>query len=296
MKKLLALILAALLGIPACAFADTVVASFFPVRLLAEKLLRGCDDIVLTSLSDPQTGCLHDYTLTSGDLRKLTDADLFLINGAGMESFLEMVFDAFPSLPVADASEGIDLLPSESGETPMNAHVWLDPLQALQMCRNMAESLKAVFPDRAAVIEDNLALTAEELTSLDAELREGLSSLARRDIITFHEAFPYFARRYDLTVDAVIALEPDEALSAGTLAALMKQVVQLDYPPLFTEPQYPSLAAQVIHQETGAPIYELDPCVTPSEDSADIHYYEEIMRKNLAVLQEALGYTATERH
>ena len=81
MKKILSLLLTLLfLLLPVLAFSETVTASFFPVYLFAANLLEGTEGIELHSLAQPQTGCLHDYQLSSGDLKALSDSDVFLIN------------------------------------------------------------------------------------------------------------------------------------------------------------------------------------------------------------------------
>ena len=286
--RILSLILCLLL-LPVSAFAETVTASFFPIYLFASNLLSGVEGITLHSLASPDTGCLHDYQLSSGDLKALSSSDLFLINGAGMESFLSSVFEAFPDLPLVDASEGIELLPSESGETEFNAHIWLTPDNAVRMSENLARGLIKAFPDKEAAIQANLDNWTERLHALDLELEEGLKDLKRRDLLTFHEAFPYFAQRYGLQVLAVIAKEPDDALSTGELARLVSLVQKNNLPPLFTEPQYPALAAEVLSRETGAPLYKLDPCVTPPEGELPPDWYETVMRSNLSVLREALN-------
>ena len=96
MKKTLALLLALLL-LPGVGLGETVVTSFYPIWLLALDLTRGLDDVSVRNLAAPDTGCLHDYQLQTGDMKVLAEADVFLINGAGMESYLDRVFSAFPS-------------------------------------------------------------------------------------------------------------------------------------------------------------------------------------------------------
>ena len=290
MKKILSLLLTLLfLLLPVLAFSETVTASFFPVYLFAANLLEGTEGIELHSLAQPQTGCLHDYQLSSGDLKALSDSDVFLINGAGMEGFMSFVFEAFPNLPLIDASTGIDLLPSESGETEYNAHIWLTPANASRMVQNLSDGLCAAFPNAADTISANCSAYIERMDALDKELRDGLASLTRRDLLTFHEAFPYFARAYDLDIVAVIALEPEDPLSPAQLGNLVTLIRDHQLPPLFTEPQYPSLAAETLSRETGAPVYELNPCVTAPDGTLPLDWYEQIMRGNLAVLREALG-------
>ena len=288
-KMLAALLAALLLFTPALAAAETVVTSFYPIYLLALNLCADLPEVEVVNLAPPQTGCLHDVQLTAGDMRALAEADIFLVNGADMESYLTHVFDALPELPVADASAGVELLPSLTGETPFNPHIWLDAGNAMAMVRNLAEGLMAALPAQAERIAANRDAYLARLEALDAELREGLANVARRDIVTFHEAFPYFAKAYGLNVAAVVAKEPGDALSPRELAELIETERSLGNPPLFTEPQYADLAAQTVAAETGAAVYELDPCVTGPETDIPLTYYEDVMRANLAVLREALG-------
>ena len=298
MKKFIALLLAAMMLLPALASAETVVASFYPIHLFARNLLDGIDGVEVTSLAEPTSGCLHDYQLQTGDMKALARADVFLINGAGMEGYLEGVFEAFPALPVVDASQGVTLLEDcsdhghdEDGhdhDHAYNAHIWLDAENAALMVRNLAEGLIAALPQHADAIAANRDAYVARLTALDAELTAALSALPRKEIITFHEAFPYFAEAYGLHVAAVINRDPDDALSPRQLAELCKTVQALGAPPLFVEPQYEDMAAATISRETGAPLFTLDPIVTGPAD-APLTHYEDVMRQNLAVLLEALG-------
>lgn len=277
-------------ALSATAAAETAVTSFYPIWLLTLNLTHGIEDITVHNLAAPETGCLHDYQLTGGDLKALSTADLFLINGAGMESYLDTVFEAFPELAVADASEGIELMANPEGsETPYNAHIWLDPSKAIAMAANLAEAMSKAWPQHATAIASNLDALTERLTQLDTELAEGLSGLSRHDIVTFHEAFPYFAAAYGLNVAAVVNAEPGETLSPAALAGLIETVKALGNPPLFTEPQYSDLNARTIAAETGAPVFTLDPIVTGPTDPAEaLTYYDQVMRQNMNTLKEAL--------
>ena len=305
--KRIVCILLALLALPAASLAETVVTSFYPIYLFTLNLTDGIDGVEVHNLAAPGTGCLHDYQLQTGDMKKLAQADVFLINGAGMESFLPGVTDTFPSLPVVNASEGIDLLDAEvegvvidahdghdedenhdHDDGSYNAHVWLDAANAQIMVANLAEGLIAALPEHAEAIAANRDAYLIRLSALDEELTEGLADLPHRDIITFHEAFPYFAQAYGLNVAAVVNREPGDALSPARLAELVQVVRNLGAPPLFVEPQYDDMAARTLSAETGAPVYQLDPVVTGPEENIPLTYYEDIMRQNMTVLQEAL--------
>ena len=287
MKKIVALLLTLALCLPLCACAaqadtQTVVCSFYPIYIFTQNVLAGVSQANVTSLTPPTTGCLHDYQLLTSDMRSLSKASVLVVNGAGMESFLPDVKAQLPGLPVIDSSSGVELLEDEHG---VNAHIWLDVKNAIRMVWNIADGLKTVFPDSAALIGANADAYITRLDALDKELTEGLKSVSRTDIVTFHEAFPYFARAYGLNTLACVTLDPDEAPSPLELSRVIETVKKADNCPLFAEPGVDSQALKTIAAETGAPVYVLDPVTTGSGAPDD---YETKMRENLAVLQTAL--------
>ena len=120
MKKILSLLLAFLLLFPALAGAETIVTSFYPIWILALNLTDGLDGVEVV-LTEPVTGCLHDYYLLPSDKVTLSRADVLLINGSGMEAFLPGISVDYPDLPVVDATAGLPFL-SESGILEIGEH------------------------------------------------------------------------------------------------------------------------------------------------------------------------------
>ncbi len=295
MKKWITMLLTLLL-LPCLSFAETVVTSFYPIWLMALNLTQGISEVNVRNLAAPTTGCLHDYQLQMADIKALSEADIFLVNGAGMENFLLKVAGDLPDLPIIEASAGIGLLGEgeaveigEGEESEGNSHIWLDPSRAIRMAENLAEGLTGVFPAYAEVIAENLAGYRSRLETLDQQLREGLRNLSRREIVTFHEAFPYFAASYDLHVVAVVNKEPGETLTGSEMAELARELIRLGHPPLFVEPQYTDLSAQTLSRETGSPVYTLDPVVTGPESDVPLDYYETVMLQNMQTLLTALS-------
>lgn len=299
LKRMLSgLLLFTLLCSPLSALGETVVTSFYPIWLFTLNLTEGTG-LNVHNLAAPDTGCLHDYQLQTGDMKVLSEADLFLVNGAGMESFLDVVTSAFPDLPVREASAGIPLLAEteavhlgEASEESdiYNAHIWLSAENAILMAENLSAALSERFPQYEELFRTNLESFTERLRILDGELKAGLSELPHRDIITFHEAFPYFAEAYGLHVVAVVNKEPGETLTPSQLASLAVEIQALGSPPLFVEPQYEDLSARTLSNETGARVFVLDPVVTGPDTDIPSNYYENVMRQNMRTLQEALSY------
>ena len=95
----------------------TVVTSFYPMYIAALNIVDGVDGVRLENLSEPQTGCLHDFQLTPEDMKLLSTADVFVINGGGIESFMSDVAKAYPKLDVVEACEDVALLSKDDNET-----------------------------------------------------------------------------------------------------------------------------------------------------------------------------------
>ena len=275
----------------------TIVTSFYPMYVLTLNVTDGVDGVTVQNMAEQNVGCLHDYQLQTRDMVALEGADALVINGGGMEQFMDKVLTLRADLPIIDASEGIDMFPSDEDhdhdahghddhDELYNAHVWLDPNRAIQQVRNIADGLAEADPDHAAAYRQNAERYVAELTALDEELKAQLAPFAGAEIITFHEAFAYFADAYHLHVAGVIANEPGEEPSTRDIADTCDLVTELGIRTLFVEPQYPQKAAETIARETGASIYTLDPCVSGDGTKES---YETIMRENAKVLTEALS-------
>ena len=275
----------------------TIVTSFYPMYVLTLNVTDGVDGVTVQNMAEQNVGCLHDYQLQTRDMVTLEGADALVINGGGMEQFMDKVISLRADLPVIDASEGIEMFPSDEEhdhdahghddhDELYNAHVWLDPNRAMIQVQNIAAGLAEADPEHAEAYQKNAESYIARLTALNAELAEQLAPFAGAEIITFHEAFAYFADAYNLHVAGVIANEPGEEPSTRDIADTCDLVTELGIRTLFVEPQYPQKAAETIARETGASIYTLDPCVSGDGTKES---YETIMRENAKVLTEALS-------
>ncbi len=262
-----------------------VVTSFYPMYVATINITHGIDGVSVTNMTKPQTGCLHDYQLTTQDMKTLESADAFVVNGAGMESFLDKVIQKQKNLKIIDASKNIELL-SENGE--QNPHVWLSVTAAIQQVKNITEQLKAADPQHADAYQANSDIYVTKLEALKKEMHAALDQVPNKDIVTFHEAFPYFAKEFGLNIISVIEREPGTEPTPTELENTIRQVNALPVKILFTEPQYSPSSAQTIARETGASIYALDPIVTGKADESALNAYIDIMHQNMDTLRKAL--------
>ena len=261
-----------------------ILASFYPMYVTALNVANGVPGVIVKNMTKPQTGCLHDYQMTPDDMQTISKAWCFVVNGGGMESFLDKVTAHYPSMKIIPASTGIPLMTGD-GEEGDNPHVWVSVSNSIVQVNNVCKGLCEADPEHAALYQTNAATYVKKLEALRTRMHEGLANIASRNIITFHEAFPYFAQEFGLTIAAVIEREPGSEPSAGELAETVDIVRKNTVKALFAEPQYPARAAETIARETGAHLHTLDPAVS-GPDSPDA--YIQIMDENLRVLMEAL--------
>ena len=294
-----ALLLALLLA-GGCAAEDarrerTIVTTFYPIYVFTQNVAQGVPGVRVVNMAEQDAGCLHDYQLKTQDMVLLEEADVLVINGGGLEPFMDRVIALRKELPVIIASEGIEMLPSDHDhdhaahedeeDEPLNAHVWLDPALARRQVENIARGLADTDPANAELYAANAQAYAARLLQLDGELRAQLEALSGEEIVTFHEAFDYFARAYALDIAGVIEQEPGEEPGTRDLAKICDLVIERGVRALFVEPQYPQRAAETVARETGAAVYTLNPVVS---GDGEMDSYERIMRENAKTLLEAL--------
>jgi len=260
-----------------------IVASFYPMYIMAKNVIKDVPGVSVQNLTPPLTGCLHDYTVTTNDMKKLARAQVFVANGAGMESFLDKIIAGHPNIKIIELAGGIPLIKGEGNEGD-NPHLWVSISNAIIQVKNLGRAMEEFDPDHKELYAKNTADYAAKLEALRQKMHSELASYKGRSIITFHEAFPYFAHEFGLKIAAVVEREPGSEPSAKELADTIELIKKNGIPALFSEPQYPSAAAQAIARETGAKVYVLDPAVTGSDD---YDAYVNIMENNLKILKLA---------
>ena len=263
-----------------------ITTSFYPVYIATLNVTQGVNGVSVTNMTKPQTGCLHDYQLTTEDMKKLEKTDILVINGAGMESFIEKAVKQQKNMKIIDSSQGIKLLKDEKENNP---HYWLSISKEIEQINNIADQLSKLDPANKDKYKSNASEYINKLNKLSNEAKKALNELKNREIVTFHEAFPYFADEFNLKIAAVVEREPGSEPTPKELEDVINIVRYLPVKVLFTEPQYSTAAADLIAKETGAKIYQLDPVVTGKADESAKDMYIITMKKNIQVLKEALN-------
>ena len=265
----------------------TIVTSFYPMYIDVINITKDVDGVEVINMTKPQTGCLQDYQLTTEDMKTLEKADVLVANGAGMENFLEKAAKQNKKLKIIEASnyDHIQLLKDGEEENP---HVWTAVTYAIDQVKAITVQLCEADPEHKEQYRKNALDYVMKLEALRKEMHEQLDDLPHKDIVTFHEAFPYLAKEFKLNIVSVVEREPGTEPTPQELEQVIAKVKAMPVKVLFTEPQYSPAAAETISRETGAKIYTLDPVVTGEATPDAMDAYINAMKRNMEVLKEAL--------
>lgn len=264
-----------------------VLTSFLPMDIFTRNVVGDAPGVSVKMMLPATLGCPHDYSLSPGDMRKISEADLFIANGYGMEDFLGApIRRANPDIRIVETASSVTPLRAGGGHGEINPHTWVSPRNAILQVRAIEKALSTASPGNEPVFRRNADAYVGRLEILAGEFDEAATHFRNRNIATFHNVFDYLARDLGLTVVGGIEETPGQEPSAGEMRDLIRTIRERKAAAVFAEPQYPGRLAAMVAGEAGVPVRMLDPVSTGSVMPST---YEDIMRRNLRTLAEALG-------
>lgn len=237
-----------------------IVTSFYPMYLIVENITEGASNIELVNMADVNVGCLHDYTLTTEDMKKVEDADVFITNGLGMENFLEKVINANANMKIIDSSKNIENTISHKEET--NAHIWTNTEKYIQQIQNIKDGLQEADSANREVYEANANQYIQEIENLKEEYAEKLQALEGRKAINLNEAFEYLGQELGMEMTTIETDHEESTLSAEMLRTIIDNMKEQDIEMIIVAKEDNKTNAETIANETGAKIYELNSGLT----------------------------------
>ncbi len=274
------------------------------MSILADVIKQVGGDRVIVDNIIPLGAGPEDYQATPGDSQKIADANIVFFNGHALEEWLEPLFEnaGGSEQPRVELSAGFVALEADhAGEEHAdeehsdehaheegNPHFWLDPTYVMSYTVTIRDQLSAIDPSGKAVYAANAESYLGQLEALDQEL-QGLAAqipVERRKLITNHDAFPYFAKRYGFEVAGVLLENPEAELSAGDLSTLIESVKASGVPAIFSESQFNQKTAELLADEAG--IKTIAVLYTDTLGSETATSYIDMMRYNMNTIVAAL--------
>jgi len=275
-----------------------VVTTVSPITSIVENI--GGTRIRLEGII-PEGANSHTFEPSPTVIRVLAGADLIVLNGLFLEE---------PTLRMAEANkkkEAVVLLLGDntvtkdqwafdfsfpaSGGHP-NPHLWPDPLYALRYAELVHEQLVRLDPSSAAYYTENLARFRERIERLDAGIRAAIATIppGSRKLLTYHDSWAYFARRYGMEVIGAVQPSDFSEPSAQEVARLIDQIRQARVPAVFGSEVFPSKVLEQIARETGATFVDrLRDDDLPGKPGDPRHSYLGLMLENMEAMVPALG-------
>ena len=285
---------------PAKAEKLEVMATIIPLGDFSEKI--GGERISATVLVPPGASP-HIFEPTPSTVVKASKTRVFIHIGAGFEFWVEKLIHPALSkkMIVVRVSKGIELIETidshhrrksekaSSAEGKQdhggNPHIWLDPILAKKICRDIEKGLSSADPEHSAYFHGRLQSYLEALDELDKEIRKRVGAFRIKHYVTFHPSFAYFSRRYGLKEVGVIEATPGREPTPRHLIKIIRAVRKYNIKAIFSEPQLNQRAAEVIAREANIPILILDPIGGREPYGTD---YIALMKHNLSIMEKAM--------
>jgi len=234
-------------------------------------------------------GDVHVYTPAPADARKISDADLLVINGLGLEGWLPRLLQVSSArAPIVTASQGIAPLKFGSEADP---HAWQSVANAKSYVANIRDALIAAAPADAESFRKNTESYLAKLDALDREVRRAVTQIppSRRKVISTHDAFGYFASAYGIQFIAPIGVSTESEASAKDIAAIVAQIRAEKIPAVFLERLSDPRLIRRIAAETGARIGGTLYSDSLTDEKGDAPTYIDMVRHNIKALTSALA-------
>lgn len=245
----------------------------------------------------------HTFQPAPGDVQYLAQADLVVLNGLALEIPIEKLIRSSgkPGVTVlrlgdqtiSQAEWVFDFsFPKAQGHP--NPHLWLNVDYAMRYVTLIRDHASALDRDNAAVYQRHAADYLSQLAHLDHCTAWAMSTLApqQRKLLTYHDSWPYFARRYGLTIVGAVQPANFSEPVPREVARLIDQLRREKVPAVFGSEVFPSKVLQKIATEAGVRyVTTLRDDVLPGNPGETDHSYIGMMRHNVTVILEALGGT-----
>ena len=297
----------------------TVVTSFYPMYIAALNIVDGVEGVRLENLSEPQTGCLHDFQLTPEDMKLLSTADVFVINGGGIESCICVVAKADPKLYFVFAGVDVALISVDVAESyhdhdhdadaesdsdhdhdheadaesdsahdhdhgDENAHAWM----SVPRYRTMVQTIASRLAEKDAKHADEYYANEKAYDAKLAVLEEKINSIKSltngQNIIIFHEAYAYVADDFSTNACYLLDLDEERSVSAGEIKQVIGAIKDDGVSVILAEELYGKSMGDTVSRETDVHVIYIDPL---NRGEYDKDSYLDGMEHNIELIKEA---------
>lgn len=260
-----------------------IVTSFYPVYIITLNITDGAKDVEVLNMAEKLTGCIHEYSLTTADLKKFEDADIFIQNGAGLENFTQKILDSYKSVKVISAAEDVKnfIFEEEDGEEESNSHIWLSIENYISETNKIADKLCELDSKNAEVYKENREKYVAKLNDLKSKF-DTLKNVKGMKAVCVDEALPYLLKEVGIEAEMVETDHEHSTVSAEEMKELIDKMKSENIKSIFIQNTSESKMAQSLSDETGAKIYKINAAMN---GEVDLNEYIDVMNSNYELLK-----------
>ena len=257
-----------------------IVTSFYPIYIMTLNITNGAENLEVSNMAENYVGCIHDYTLTTADLKKFEDAAIFIQNGYGMEQFIQKIVDSYPNVKMVDSSTKITDFVQEGEE--VNPHFWTSIDDYILQVEAITEGLKELDSSNSELYEQNKNTYIQKLQDLKAEYDSYEFGANERQVVSLNESFSYLFKFIGVDETLIETDHEQSALSAETVRDVIEEVKNSGIKAIVIGQNDDDQNANLIASETGATVYRLNDAMS---GDGSLDSYINTMKENLEILK-----------
>lgn len=261
-----------------------ILTSFYPIYVMTLNITDGVENVETSNMAENFFGCIHDYTLTTDDLKKVENANIFIQSGKGLEPFTEKVIQGNKNIQIISCANDIeDLIENDEGE--QNAHTWLSIKNYKEEVKEIAEQLSKNDIKNEKKYQANLKKYISKLDELELQYKDLKSKIIKNNqkAICLDESLEYILKENGIEETTIETDHEQSSLSAEQVKEIIEKMKKEKINSIFIAKNNNTKTAELLAKETGAKIYKLNSGMSGEADKDD---YLNIMKENFEVLKQ----------
>ena len=255
-----------------------IVTSFYPIYIMTLNITNGAENVEVSNMAENYVGCIHDYTLTTTDLKKFENADIFVENGYDMEQFSQKIIDSYPDVKMIDSSTKITDFVQDGEE--VNPHFWTSIDNYILQVEAITEGLKELDSSNRDLFEQNKNTYVQKLQELKSSYEE--FNFEENSVVSLNESFSYLFKFIGINETLIETDHEQSSLSAETVREVIEEVKETGIQAIVIGQNDDDQNAKLIASETGTKVYRLNDAMS---GDGSIDSYINTMKENLEILK-----------
>ena len=260
-----------------------IVTSFYPIYIITANITQNVSNVELVNMTEANVGCLHDYTISTTDMKKIEKADIYIQNGLGLEGFMDKIISAYPDLKVIDSSADISNKIQDENET--NPHIWTSIENYIKQVETICQKLCEYDNKNAEAYKANCESYLQKINQEKQKYETELQKISGEKVICLNEGLEYLLKELKMQVTQVETNHEESTMSAETLKNLIEKMKNENIKIIVVDKADNIKNAETLANETGAKIYKLDSGLTGETNN---NAYIDKLEANFGVLESMM--------